>query len=289
MIYPISPESHCLDLPKPADFTPAAIERWFANIPRELELGFLTEEESRYVHAYYSEAGLLRRWRRPFFLRHFAETIAPAAAHLLRTKSPRPTILDLGCGVGSQSLFFALNGAHVLAVDMDEIALDIFRKRQALYSELTGQSLDIEIVNGNVFDIDYASHAPIHGVYSLFAFNMMQPSGRLLDRLVPHLEDGAQLAVLDGNQSSLWSKLLRSFRRSVWLPKQMCSELEQRGFTTVSQKGGVALPPVLWAILPYSVANRIDQSLVTSLLFSVSYQTLATFSQDSIAASRCVR
>ncbi len=268
------PASPQFSIPSPGDFSPEAITQWFNNIERELRLDTWTSCERDSVTGYYSEAGLLRAWRRSFFLRHFADSVAVASKHLLEG-NPSPVILDLGCGSGSQALLFALQGATVVGVDMDEIALGVFRKRIDLYSNLVGRRLPITLVAGNTFDIDYAAYGPVSGVYSLFAFNMMQPSGKLVDTLLPHLSPGARWAVLDGNQASIWCRLIPSFRRSVWWPREMRAELERRGFSVVSQEGGVALPPLCWALLPSGMARSIDHRLCHNLKYPISCQTLA--------------
>ena len=279
MTCPVPTMSIPLELPESGDFSPRAIERWFANVPRELAMSFLDDAERNYVRDYYEEAGLLRPWRRRFFLRHFADSIAAASAHLLQA-NPAPVILDLGCGTGSQALFFALQGARVVGVDMDEVALGIFRKRIEVYSALAGRPLPIALISGNVFNIDYSAHGPFSGVYSLFAFNMMQPSADLVDRLLPHLAPGARWAVLDGNQSSFWCKLLPGMRRPVWTPAAMAAELAKRGFSVVSQQGGVTLPPVCWTVLPWPLARAVDVRLSGTQFCPVSCQTFAVLGSN---------
>jgi SAM-dependent methyltransferase len=261
-------------LPQPGDYRPEAVRGWFCNVARELEVGMHGANERAQFEGYYVEAGLLRTWRRPFFWRHYAETLEEAMAFLFGgTKTP--TILDLGCGTGTQSLLFAVHGARVVAADMDTVALRVFRRRLELYQELCGRILPVTIIEGNTFELDYEKHGPFDGVYSLFAFNMMQPSAKLVDTLLPHLSVGARWAVLDGNNLSVWTKLLPSRQRRVWSPRDMARELSARGFRVVSQQGGVALPPPVWALVPYWAARSLDQLLCGSLFWSVSCQTLA--------------
>lgn len=268
-------------LPAKNDFSAEAVKNWFDNISVELRSGIFESEEQEYVKSYYTESGLLRRWRRPFFLRHFAETFSEAAAYLFGGK-PDPVILDLGCGIGTQALFLALQGAKVVGLDLDDVALRIFRKRKTLYEASCGRQLDINILQENSLQAQYPRHAPIDGVYSLFAFNIMQPSGALLNALVPNLSACARWAVLDGNNVSIWCKLLPSRRRNVWSPAEMRQHLERSGFKVESQRGGVTLPPPVWAVIPYSWAGRLDRWLCRSPFLPVSCQTLAAREMERI-------
>jgi predicted RNA methylase len=94
-------------------------EAWplYQNVQQELKEGFLCDDECRYLAEYYQEVGLLRRWRKAF----------------LMEGRQQPMIVDLGCGTGTQSIYFALKGARVAAIDMDETALVILRKRKEFY------------------------------------------------------------------------------------------------------------------------------------------------------------
>jgi SAM-dependent methyltransferase len=260
--------------PQPGDHRPEAVRAWFGNVSLELEAGVHGGNERVQFDGYYMEAGLLRAWRRPFFWRHYAETLAEATAFLFGSAT-MPTILDLGCGSGTQSLLFALHGAKVVAADMDPVALRIFRRRLDLYQELCNRTLPVTIVQGNTFELDYEKLGPFDGVYSLFAFNMMQPSAKLVDTLLPHLAVGARWAVLDGNNLSVWNRLLPPRRRRVWSPRDMARELSARGFRVMSQHGGVALPPPVWTLVPYRAARSLDQLLCNSMFWPISCQTLA--------------
>ena len=269
-----------LVIPHLGDYRPEAVQRWFGNVALELEAGLHSVNERAQFESYYSEAGLLRAWRRPFFRRHYAETLAEATGFLFGG-TKMPTILDLGCGTGTQSLLFALHGAKVVAADMDPVALRVFRHRLNLYQELSGRTLPVTIIEGNTFNLNYKAHGPFDGVYSLFAFNMMQPSAKLVNILLPHLAVGARWAVLDGNNGGVWPRLIPSRRRHVWSPGVMRSELEKRGFSIQSQRGGIALPPAFWAVLPYRLARVLDRRMCASLFWPISCQTLAVLKRTN--------
>jgi SAM-dependent methyltransferase len=262
-----------LAIPRERSDDESGLWAWYRNIPVELESRFLTAEQAAKMRDYYLEAGLLRPWRANFFRRHYCESFARASAFLLAGHE-RPHILDLGCGTGSQSIYLALLGAKVTGIDMDTEALEILRRRKALYEELSGQSLDIDLIDRNTFDIDYAELTPIDGVYSMFAFNMMQPSARLMDAMAAGFSADARLAIIDGNNESWLPRLISSRRRNVWSPAVFAEYLRSHGFRVIEHEGAVSLPPAFWAAsLP--LVKPLDTMLNRNWLFALSHQILA--------------
>ena len=69
--------------------------------------------------------------------------------YLLPLIKGRETILDVGCGSGLKSVFYALeNGSKVVAMDKLDSALQSLKERAEKYG------LDIETVNANIRDFD---------------------------------------------------------------------------------------------------------------------------------------
>jgi len=64
----------------------------------------------------------------------------------------RKKVLERGCGIGTDSLNFARNGAHLTAVDLSERSLEICRQRFQVYGLLAdlycGNIEDREARNG---------------------------------------------------------------------------------------------------------------------------------------------
>lgn len=247
--------------------------RWFQNIPEEIPLLSLSENERSSFEGYYRSAGLLKDWRRPFFRHHYALPLLLAVRELF-SAAGRPRILDLGCGTGTQSLLFALLGAEVVAVDMDESALEVFRKRKALYEKRSGRSLDINIRSGNVFEMDFQSLGSFTAVYSLFAFNLMQPTKDLLERLEPHLTSRAVMAIQDGNRTHFFNRIFRR-RNDVASRNELRAGLQNVGFASVRHIGGYAIPPVFWRLVSARVLEPIDRLFTKSDLLAVSYLHVA--------------
>ena len=251
------------------------IWKWYQNIEIELKTVLDGQRLNNYLESYYREAGLLTAWRRPFFKHHFARTFADAANHILAAHS-KPLILDLGCGSGTQSLWFAIMGAEVIAVDMDDKALQLFEIRKIFYEKLLGRKLSIEIHESDIFKFNFYTTQFFNGIYSMFAFNMMQPSKLLLTILSDHSEPGCRLAILDGNNRSWLPRLIPSRKREHCLsPTELKNELAKRSFNVVAQTPGFCIPPIIWTFFPTPFLRKIDTLLGRSPLFTISYQTLA--------------
>ncbi|MDX2464214.1 MAG: methyltransferase domain-containing protein [Porticoccus sp.] len=248
--------------------------RWYQNAILETNLLDLSDKEREVFCEYYREAGLFQTWRQPFFKQHYANTFERASVYLLESTS-KPRIVDLGCGTGTQSLYFALMGASVAAFDMDSVALEIFRKRIDYYQKYSGRQLDITIYEANTLMFDYEQIGPIDGVYSMFAFNMMQPSDVLVENIDRSMHKGARVAIIDGNNLSWLPRVVPSRRRNVWSPKTFRNKLEEIGYKVDKHHGGIVFPPLMWRIIPRIFIEPMDQLLSKFWLFPISHQILA--------------
>lgn len=250
--------------------------KWYSNISSEIDSAFLDNKQRDYMMTYYYKAGLLRVWRRPYFRHHYARTFAAATSFLLPGPDRQLHILDLGCGTGTQSIAFALLGAKVISLDMDSLALDILKKRKSFYEEQTGRNLNIQILNADVMKVDFNLFEPIDGIYSLFAFNLMQPSTLLLSTIAPRMSDKGRIVLLDGNRLSWASRLLPWRRRSVLSPLEMTEAFKKIKFKVVDHHGGVVFPPIFWPYAPYLALDKIDYWIGRkSWFFPVSHQIYA--------------
>lgn len=250
------------------------MERWYNNIAKEMAAGLLPAQDAEYLAEYYREAGLLRSWRRPFFMRHYAEPFAAAANYLMGSAGTgKKVILDLGCGCGTQSIAFALMGAKVIGLDMDRRALDILLQRKKIYEKASGRTLDIEVHDGDVFAFDYPAAGPIDGIYSMFAFNMMQPTTKLLSLLLPHVSPQGRFVIQDGNRLS-WLARVPGRQRQVLAPEELGAELSGRGFHPAWLKGTISLPPIAWSMLPRKPLTHIDETLNKGWFWPISYMAM---------------
>ncbi len=103
-----------------------------------------------------------------------------------------PRILDCGCGLGSESILFASQGASVTGVDLKPARLALAEARRARYARVLGRPLTIEFLLENLFDLDYREEfdliwvkeaiSHIHPLPDFFAFALraLRPGGQLV-------------------------------------------------------------------------------------------------------------
>jgi len=176
---------------------------------------------------------------RPAFLNHFAPLLVEAVRGLWGGEdqrsgvggqgsgvAERKRIVELGCGSGTCAILFGLLGARVTALDHDPVLVSAARRRLRFYQGSVAGEQGVRFERADVFAFDYSRIAPIDGVYSLFAFNLMQPSLRLLDAITPHLALDARLVISDGNRDGLYNRLFRA--RRCLSPRQVGQALEER-------------------------------------------------------------
>lgn len=109
-------------------------------------------------------------WNR-FYIAHESNSVwgGPNQVYkrLLKHLPPSPSVLDLGCGDGRHSVFFAEQGAIVVAVDVSDIALQLLSERaEHVLSKISLHRRDIaEFHQFGLFDLTIC-----HGV-----FNSIEP------------------------------------------------------------------------------------------------------------------
>jgi len=256
------------------------VRDFFEGIEREIR-GDIPPNTRAALEAYYRPAGLLSSGRRSYFFRHYTESVARALQFLVLDQVRRPpVILDLGCGLGSPSIIFAAHGARVIAFDLDAPALGELARRKGWYEKKLGRSLDITTVYGNSLEYDLGSLPRFDGVFSLFAFNMMQPSAELLDRLQLHLAPQGRIAIQDGNGSALYN-FLPSRRRPALKPAEFERALTERGFSIVDHRATGCVPPLACRVLPDKLSGLVENVLGNTWLAGISHQILAQKKQNS--------
>lgn len=162
-----------------------------------------------------------------FFLYHFGSLLVRAVTALFLSPdtdrhktitNQNSRIIDLGCGSGTSAILFALLGARVVGIDLNPVLLAVCRKRQEFYEKHFG-TLSLQFVQADTRTFDYSTFKPIDAIYSLFAFNMMQPTSRLLASILPALASNGRIVISDGNRLSIYNRLFRP--RTVYSPHQI--------------------------------------------------------------------
>lgn len=195
---------------------------------------------------------------RPFFYYHMVPLFYKAVSAAFST-SNAPTIIEIGCGSGAASLLFSMLGAKVIGIDLDPHLIGACRKRQEYYEDICGK-LDVTFHLADAFKFDYESVAPIDFVYSLFAFNLMQPSTTLLTLIVPHVRSGGRILISDGNKRSIYNRIFRP--RDVPKPAEIRALLVRRDFHVRYLEYDCIMPPLFVRNRAlFSAGNKIEAIL----------------------------
>lgn len=95
--------------------------------------------------------------------KYLVEPHIPEFAQFPRWKGKK--VLELGCGIGTDSVNFARNGAHLTAVDLSERSLEICRQRFQVYG------LSADFYCGNIEDL--GSFLPAQHFDLIYSFGVI--------------------------------------------------------------------------------------------------------------------
>lgn len=116
-------------------------------------------------------------------------------------------VLDAGCGVGTESLLWAMvrEDVQVLGTDVSEGRLAAAQARVDAYASQVSHSLSVSFVNEDVFDL-LASQA-FDVVWTMEALSHIAPAEKFLADVYANLPSGGSLLISDshlGNPAMAW-------------------------------------------------------------------------------------
>jgi 2-polyprenyl-3-methyl-5-hydroxy-6-metoxy-1,4-benzoquinol methylase len=133
--------------------------------------------------------------------KYFVEPHIPAFADFPRWQGKR--VLEIGCGIGTDTINFARASAHVTVAELSEKSMDIARQR----AEVFGLADEIDFYNGNAEEL--TSFVPVEPHDLAYSFGVIHHSPhpeRILDQARSYLEPGGTLKVMVYNRRS-WKVL----------------------------------------------------------------------------------
>lgn len=197
------------------------------------------------------------RYLNPRLRNYFEQTVIPQVSHgvsFLMTDARTPRILDLGCGLGMQSIILASMGARVVGLDVRKEAVELCMKRKAYYEELLGTKLDIEFVQRNFLDTrpeDFRSR--FDSVFSMAAFASIRPLEHTTQLIATLLKDDARILIYEKNSDHPLHQLRNSPEPG---PTTVTEAFDREGFDRCFLEGGCALPGPFWKFA------RLNESIV---------------------------
>lgn len=135
--------------------------------------------------------------------KYFVEPHIPGFAEFGRWSSKR--VLEIGCGIGTDTVNFARNGATVTAVDLSDVSISVARQR----IELLGLQDKVQLLTADAERLDeYLEPEPYDLVYSFGVIHHAPHPLRIMDQVRNHFtRPGSVIKVMVYNRHS-W-KVLR--------------------------------------------------------------------------------
>src|SRR5579872_1555909 len=113
----------------------------------------------------------------------------PAFAQFERWKGKR--VLEIGCGIGTDTINFARAGAHVTAVDLSEESLALARSRAAVFG------VDVRFYRANAEEL--TSVVPIERYDLVYSFGVIHHTPhprRVIEQIRHYMDAGSTLKIM---------------------------------------------------------------------------------------------
>ena len=123
--------------------------------------------------------------------KYFVESHIPQFADFERWRGKK--VLEIGCGIGTDTINFARHGAQVTAVDLTEQSLALAKKR----AEVFGLSDRIQFFQANAEEL--SSYVPVEAYDLIYSFGVIHHTphpGRVLDQLKQYAKPGTSLRIM---------------------------------------------------------------------------------------------
>lgn len=184
--------------------------------------------------------------------KYFVEPHIPGFAEFERWKGKR--VLEIGCGIGTDTMNFARAGAEVTAVDLSEKSIEIARLRASVY----GLS-NIQFCHGNAEQLtSFIPGGPYDLIYSFGVIHHTPHPERVIEQLSLCSRPGTALKIMVYHRSS-WKALeilLREGHGAFW----KFSELVERH--SEAQAGS----PVTYAYTPRGARELLRGFKIDSIV-----------------------
>lgn len=184
--------------------------------------------------------------------KYFVEPHIPGFAQFQRWAGKK--VLEIGCGIGTDTINFARAGANVTAVDLSEVSLDLARRRAEIYG--LGERVDFLVADAENLS-QYLDPQPYDLVYSFGVVHHSPHPERIMDQVRHHfLRRGSTVKVMVYHRNSwkVLSILLRG-RGAFWKLNELIAESSE------AQSGS----PVTYAYSRRSVASLFHGLEVTDM------------------------
>ena len=255
------------------------IETLYAMMPDEITQPQYDEREiAMFKDPVFYYGRYLNPITRRYFVSNVVSSISAAITYLKIGGASQRRVVDLGCGLGMQSIIFASLGAEVLGIDLDVECIELCRKRKRYFEARLGRVLKMEFLQADfrAFDPDSIGQK-YHALFSMSAFAHIPPLKDTVAKISALLNDSGRVFLWDQNPDYLFLDVLTRKRKAVPRPQEIVAEFARQGFTTDLLGGACAIPRQFWrsdALL--GVTSKLNDVLKKNLRLSFSYLLAAS-------------
>jgi SAM-dependent methyltransferase len=159
----------------------------------------LPQAQQAVFDGYYT--GYRNRFGR-YLRHHYAGQSADITALIHERSSPR--LLEIGGGCGTEALWFALQGARVLAIDVNEARLGVAQARKEIIERGIGRRLDVEFRFCSMFDLRDEDGFDL--IWMEQAFHHVEPRVKVYSTIARLLAPDGRVVISEANG---WNPLLQ--------------------------------------------------------------------------------
>jgi 2-polyprenyl-3-methyl-5-hydroxy-6-metoxy-1,4-benzoquinol methylase len=171
----------------------------------------LVGEERREFETYYSS---YCRSFGPYIRRHYADQTREVCRAIEKSSARNPRVLEVGCGCGTESLWFAILGGDVTAIDVTASRLKVAEARASWLRSQMSASLSVQFKQESF--IEYEPEAPYDVIWLEQAFHHLEPRSKVYERLFDMLSEDGVLVICETNAWNVAAQIemfrLRGFR-----------------------------------------------------------------------------
>ena len=118
-------------------------------------------------------------------------------AEYVLARQPKASILEIGCGLGTESLWLALKGGQVRAIDVRQDRVNTARTRQSILEREVGRSITCAFDCGSFLELDDGERFDM--IWMEQAFHHLEPRREVLHKTAGLLKPGGHLVISEAN------------------------------------------------------------------------------------------
>lgn len=164
----------------------------------------------KYYSSWYNIFPLIKQY-------YYVERLVPVV-DLIRFRKIKK-VLDIGSGCGTEAIFFASLGCHVLGIDLSKERINCAEERKIYYENLLRKRLDVEFKLGSFFDINIQKKFDI--IWMLETIHHIEPSLKALKLAHNFLNEGGYIIISEPNGLNPLVQIQLFFKRGILLHKQI--------------------------------------------------------------------